>query len=536
MKHKTTTLAGILLGLVLSLCMASPAKAATVNFTDVPKDAYYFDAVQWAVNHEFKITSGTSATTFGSNDPCTRGQVMTFLWRSAGCPEPASDNNPFTDVKEGDYFHKAVLWAVEKKITSGTSATTFGPNDHCTRAQVMTFLWHFEGDPEPEETDNPFTDVEEQAYYRKPVRWAVGRKITSGTSFTTFDPHAQCSRAQIMTFLYKGKLRVPSKNGMKITSLMHDHYVYEGEYTFNEVEVEGGTKPYTYQWYVIKSDSTEPVALVDSDSEEGADSIKGAKTNLVKLFNTTMDYDNAKFYCEITDAKGDKITSDKITLTVIDVKVTIEPKELALTKGSEAVFTVTVKGGTEPYTYQWYCKDTRRENGGSYTEDGEIYSGSNTDTLRFTVTDTFYERIFFCCDVTDANGKKASSEYAKIIVKDYMITEQPKDVTVYEGEDATFSVKVSGGAEPYEYVWYGEEKNGDNRFTELQHSSDPTLTIKGCKASDNNTWYYCHVWDANNIYRDSETVLLTVKKKPSGGGGGGGSSSGSGSAAGPVAP
>ena len=170
-------------------------------FRDVPEGAYYFEPVLWAVVQ--RITAGTDKTHFSPNDTCTRGQVVTFLWRAAGQPEPKSSRNPFADVKEGAYYYKAVLWAVENKITAGTSATTFSPNDGCTRGQVVTFLWRSAGNPAPGSSKNPFTDVKSDAYFYDPVLWAVEHKITAGTSDTTFSPNDTCTRAQIVTFLYR---------------------------------------------------------------------------------------------------------------------------------------------------------------------------------------------------------------------------------------------------------------------------------------------------------------------------------------------
>ena len=179
----------------------SPAPAAN-PFTDVPKDQYYYAPVLWAVNHDPQITAGTSATTFSPNNPCTRGQIVTFLWRAKGCPEPTITKNPFTDVKSSDYFYKAVLWAVEKEITAGTSKTTFSPAATVTRAQTVTFLWRAEGKPAVQ-TKNPFTDVPAGQYYTDAVLWAVKNEITAGTSATTFSPANPCTRAQIVTFLYR---------------------------------------------------------------------------------------------------------------------------------------------------------------------------------------------------------------------------------------------------------------------------------------------------------------------------------------------
>ena len=169
-------------------------------FVDVPDDAYCFDAVLWAA--ENGITNGTSDTTFSPEESCTRAQAVTFLWRAAGCPSPKSGEMPFEDVVKGSYYETAVLWAVENGITKGTSATTFSPEDICTRAQIATFLWRAQGMPDAG-TTNPFTDVPKGAYYTDAVLWAAENGITNGTSATTFSPEEYCTRAQTVTFLYR---------------------------------------------------------------------------------------------------------------------------------------------------------------------------------------------------------------------------------------------------------------------------------------------------------------------------------------------
>ena len=171
-------------------------------FEDVMKDDYYYVPVLWAVTHDPVITNGTSETTFSPSAKCTRGQMVTFLWRAAGKPMPASAANPFNDVVVGDYFYNAVLWAVEQDITKGTSETTFSPYDTVTRGQTVTFLWRLAKQPVGN-TVNPFADVPTDAYYTNAVLWAVQERITKGTSNTTFSPSEPCSRAQIVTFLYR---------------------------------------------------------------------------------------------------------------------------------------------------------------------------------------------------------------------------------------------------------------------------------------------------------------------------------------------
>ena len=176
---------------------------ATIKiFVDVPAGSYYEDAVDWAV--ENGITKGTDDTHFSPDGICTRAQAVTFLWRAAGSPEPETRAMPFTDVPAGSYYYDAVLWAVENGITKGTSDTTFSPNMTCSRAQIVAFLWRSEKSPAAG-TANPFADVKSTAYYADAVLWAVKEDITKGTTNTTFSPDADCSRAQIVTFLWRCK-------------------------------------------------------------------------------------------------------------------------------------------------------------------------------------------------------------------------------------------------------------------------------------------------------------------------------------------
>ena len=180
---------------------ATPPPAPTVNpFVDVPSGVYYEEAVLWAVDKG--ITKGTDTTHFSPNGICTRAQAVTFLWRAAGSPAAKSDAMPFTDVKAGSYYETAVLWAVENGITKGTTATTFSPEQNCSRAQIVTFLWRSEKSPAAG-TVNPFTDVKASAYYADAVLWAVKKDVTKGTTATTFSPNDNCTRAQIVTFLYR---------------------------------------------------------------------------------------------------------------------------------------------------------------------------------------------------------------------------------------------------------------------------------------------------------------------------------------------
>lgn len=170
------------------------------NFHDVSRLDYFYDAVKWAA--ENGIASGTGRYTFSPNAVCTRAQTVTFLWRAAGSPLPRYRVCPFTDVNPRDYYYDAVLWAVEQGITTGLNATTFGPDVTVTRGQVATFLYRAASAAKPS-TFNPFTDVKTTAYNYNAILWAYDNRITTGTSDTTFSPDAYCTRAQIVTFLYR---------------------------------------------------------------------------------------------------------------------------------------------------------------------------------------------------------------------------------------------------------------------------------------------------------------------------------------------
>ena len=188
-------------GICIRCGLRDETDASAHPFVDVMESDYFLEPVLWAV--ENGITSGTGNGKFSPEDTCTRAQVVTFLWRACGKPAPASDENPFTDVPADAYYYDAVLWAVENGITSGTGNGKFSPEDSCTRGQVVTFLWRAMGKAEPETEENPFGDVTAADYFYNPVLWAVENGITAGTGAGTFSPETDCTRGQVVTFLYR---------------------------------------------------------------------------------------------------------------------------------------------------------------------------------------------------------------------------------------------------------------------------------------------------------------------------------------------
>ena len=172
------------------------------DFTDVDRSAESWShaAIDWAVQK--KITNGTSPTTFSPDKACTRAEAVTFLWRFAGSPKVSGAGNPFRDVREDDWYAEAVRWAVKEGITKGTSENTFSPDETCTRGQIVTLLWRMNGEPGAKASGS-FSDVAASDYFAPAVSWAVEKGVTNGVSNTLFAPNDDCTRAHIVTFLYR---------------------------------------------------------------------------------------------------------------------------------------------------------------------------------------------------------------------------------------------------------------------------------------------------------------------------------------------
>ena len=178
----------------------TPDVPASVPFVDIVNGSFYYDAVVWGYNNG--IVNGVDTTHFAPDASCTRAQVVTFLWRAAGSPEPKSMSTPFTDVKSGSFYEKAAAWAYENGIVKGTTDTTFAPNATVTRAQFVTFLWRYEDCPSSS-IANPFSDVSESSVYAPAILWAAENGVTVGTGNGTFVPNGACTRAHVVTFLYR---------------------------------------------------------------------------------------------------------------------------------------------------------------------------------------------------------------------------------------------------------------------------------------------------------------------------------------------
>lgn len=284
--------------LVLS-CLPVSAVAAG-NFRDVPSGQYYAEAVDWAV--ENGITSGTGANTFSPNSRCTRGQIVTFLWRAAGEPS-SSYPTQFSDVLEKEYYAEAVKWAVETGITAGTSRTTFSPNAGCTRAQAVTFLHRAAGEPASAGT-NAFRDVPAGAYYSNAVSWAVENKITAGTSAASFSPNSGCTRAQIVTFLYRflGGVDEPDKPELtrrdriqRVCDIIEKNGSLSTNRNYKFIDFMPAEDEYVSLNYVKAESSFELTYLISRND--------GVSTSVFVLFDLQRD-GVEDIFCGIEDANG----------------------------------------------------------------------------------------------------------------------------------------------------------------------------------------------------------------------------------------
>lgn len=287
MKKKLYSGLSIVLVVCLLACCLPLSAGAANRFSDVPDNQYYAEAVDWAV--QAGVTAGTGGTSFTPNGRCTRAQIVTFLWRAAGKPVSSAEVS-FTDVPAREYYAEAVRWAVENGITSGTSATAFSPNLSCTRAQAVTFLYRAAGEPEFS-VSNQFRDVPDGAYYSHAVKWAVENGITTGTGNAQFSPNMSCTRAQIVTFLYRAQ-DIQNNNPLPEPELTREERIQEvvrflkeegtlsdnGKYVDTLKELSPGVSEYTCMTYypqenvlgfcegiIFEEDNSEILIFLDYD-------------------------------------------------------------------------------------------------------------------------------------------------------------------------------------------------------------------------------------------------------------------------------
>lgn len=433
---------------------------ASAAFVDVKESDYYYDAVKWAL--EKGITTGTSDTTFSPKADCSRAQAVTFLWRAAGSPTPTLTKTNFTDINKDAYYYTAVLWALENNITTGTSATTFAPTMKCSRAQIVTFLWRTMGAPVID-GPAPFTDVSIDAFYRNAVLWAVNNDITTGTGGGYFSPTKTCSRAQIVTFLYRCFNNEASE--LKIVVQPKDHYMRgsQEEVTFS-ITIEGGAPNYYYEWVVLYENG--PYTTLHGATSDTEDEFTVEITDYdFDNFNSTKEL---IVYCNVTDIEGTEITSNRVSVYAKEhyphLTVVSDLEDYYMkTSQEEATFTVEVDGGFAPYSYTWTVLCDGEV---TYTENDLSDEKTNTFKHEFSDYDfDDYRDISVYCTIMDqhanSNAETVKTRHSAVWSKDtFRIAAQPQDHQMTSSqEDVTFTVKVGGGTAPYTYTWYAVYDN-----------------------------------------------------------------------------
>ena len=472
-------------------CLPIVSSAATV-FEDVAEDAYYAGAVAWAV--EKGITAGVDATHFGPNRTCTRGQAVSFIWRAKGCPEPAGNENPFTDVKESDYFYKPVLWAVENGITAGMTPTTFGPNKDCTRGQIVTFLWNTEG-KQVMSAENPFTDVKESHYFYNAVLWAVEKNITAGMTPTTFGPNLKCTRAQIVCFLERCYKEVTPP-------APHEHSFGEWAVTTPATCTDDGV-----EIRKCECGEEEPRPVAATGHSFGEWTIAIAPT-----------YTDAGVEMRVCSICGDDEERAIPALTPDELVITTQPQSLTCEDGDTVYFNVEATGGVEPYSYQWQYKSKYENEFADITADDYTWiKHYNTNEILVNVYQvSFTQEYKLRCVITDATGAMVISDECEYTEYQHLsIKQQPTDIFADPGDSATAEVVAENGLPTYTYQWYfrmdgmpvfaeiGESDIWADGYYSASLNVTPTADLL-----DSNLRVYCKISDEYGDTVDSDIIYV----------------------------
>ena len=501
------------LALILCLLLGTTALAAENPFHDVNSSDYFYEPVLWAV--ENGVTAGVTPTSFAPNAPCTRGQTVAFLWRALGKPTPQKTENPFTDVAASAYYYTPVLWAVEKGVTYGISATQFGPEATVTRSQVVTFLWRAAGSPAAATSTNPFTDVRASEYYYKAVLWAAEKSITAGVTPTSFAPNAPCTRAQIVSFLHRYITKVVSPAPLPLTIVQQPQSstVAPGEiFQSMHISVSGGKAPYVYRAEGFDTGSNTWIDVATSEPT--------TQTSWDPGLTARDKPGSANYHIIVTDANGDRVVSEEVTLSVSGgpLHITAHPSNATVQPGEMlTTLNIQVSGGVPDYYYyqaEMYVEGTGWKLLGEHES---VYTQWKFNGYAPTTAGTYRYRI----SVTDSSGTKVTSNEAIITVTveiPLTIVQQPQSSTVAPGEIfQSMHISVSGGKAPYVYRAEGFD-TGSNTWIDVatsepttQTSWDPGLTARDKPGSAN---YHIIVTDANGDRVVSEEVTLSVSGGP----------------------
>ena len=495
------------LALILCLLLGTTALAAENPFHDVSSADYFYEPVLWAA--ENGVTAGVTPTSFAPNAPCTRGQTVAFLWRALGKPTPQKTENPFTDVAASAYYYTPVLWAVEKGVTYGISATQFGPEATVTRSQVVTFLWRAAGSPAAATSTNPFTDVQASAYYYKAVLWAAENGITAGVTPTSFAPNAPCTRAQIVSFLHRYITKVVSPAPLPLTIVQQPQSstVAPGEIFHSmRISISGGKAPYVYRAEGFDTGSNTWIDVATSEPT--------TQTSWDPVLTARDQPGSANYHIIVTDANGARVISEEVTLSVSGgpLHITAHPSNATVQPGEMlTTLNIQVSGGVPNYYYyqaEMYVEGTGWKLLGEHES---VYTQWKFNGNAPTTAGTYRYRI----SVTDRAGAKVTSKEAMITVKsDLRITAHPTGATVAPNSKlTTLNISIAGGSKPYHYTkeqYY--EGRGWMIIAEHRDATFTTWSSGGAASLKAGTYRYrLTVTDASGGKVTSNEAIITVK-------------------------
>ena len=495
------------LALILCLLLGTTALAAENPFHDVNSSDYFYEPVLWAV--ENGVTAGVTPTSFAPNAPCTRGQTVAFLWRALGKPTPQKTENPFTDVAASAYYYTPVLWAVENGVTYGISATQFGPEATVTRSQVVTFLWRAAGSPAAATSTNPFTDVRASEYYYKAVLWAAENGITAGVTPTSFAPNAPCTRAQIVSFLHRYITKVVSPAPLPLTIVQQPQSstVAPGEVFHSmRISISGGKAPYVYRAEGFDTGSNTWIDVATSEPT--------TQTSWDPALTARDQPGSANYHIIVTDANGDRVISEEVTLSVSGgpLHITAHPSNATVQPGEMlTTLNIQVSGGVPNYYYyqaEMYVEGTGWKLLGEHES---VYTQWKFNGNAPTTPGTYRYRI----SVTDSAGTKVTSNEAIITVKsDLRITAHPTGATVAPNSKlTTLNISIAGGIKPYHYVkeqYY--EGIGWKVIAEHRDATFTTWNSGGAASLKAGTYRYrLTATDASGTKVTSNEATITVK-------------------------
>jgi len=462
----------LLLVLLLSFSLLAVARAAELS--DVPENAYYADAVRWAVEQDI-ITSYADGT-FRPRAICTRGQMAGILWRAAGSPMPTLEKNPFDDISPAMSCYEAVLWAAEKGITTGKTAALFGPDDPCTCAQALTLLWRADGMPAAP-ADSAFADANAGVYYTDDVSCADHRGLLSGVEIAGFFPQAPVSRADIVGYLYMKSMPQMTEDiplagvGDLVISQQPVSMAPSGGMVSFTVQASGGMTPYRYRWET-RTGSGAWTRVYDTTSN-----------TLNKYPASSMIAAGLYFRCIVSDAAGDQVTSNDVKVltagenytgsqtggtpsggaqTAGPLQIKTQPQNVTAAAGNAVTFKVEVAGGKAPYSYKWESRTAA-------TAWIRVYDAASNTVTRYPTLDAMKSGLRFRCTITDAAGATVVSNEATLTALDdglasgsgssdqagsaFAILDHPASVSCLPGQQVMLNVSAAGGPNPNSYIW-----------------------------------------------------------------------------------